>query len=174
MRSRPPAATVPAAQSTQKTQTTTQPREIAKHETEFNAKDKNRTTNIARAAETINGHIVQPGETFSYNETVGPTNEKRGYKKGTILIKGKKAEGVGGGVCQVSTTLCGAATDAGMDIIERHDHSKPVGYAEEGEEAATSYGGIDFKFKNDKSSPVQINASVDKNKGTISVTLSEV
>ena len=151
-----------------------QTRELATHETEFNAKEKNRNTNITRASASIDGHIVQPGETFSYNETVGPTNEKRGYKKGIIFIKGKKKEGVGGGVCQVSTTLYNAAANAGLEILERHDHSKPVTYAKAGKEAATSYGGIDFKFKNNKSFPVKINASVGQKNGTISVTISAV
>jgi len=149
-----------------------QPQALATHETEFNAKEKNRKNNIARAAAAIDGHIVQPGEVFSYNETVGPTNERRGYKKGIIFVKGEKKEGVGGGVCQVSTTLYNAVDNAGLEILERHDHSRPVTYAEEGDEAATSYGGIDFKFKNDKSFPVMIHSSV--NKGTISVTISAV
>ena len=133
-------------------------RVLASHETEFNAKETNRANNIARAAQTINRHIVHPGEVFSYNETVGPTNERRGYKKSTIYMKGEKKEGVGGGVCQVSTTLFNAAEDAGMTILERHDHSLPVTYAESGEEAATSYGGIDLKFRNDKHHAVRINA----------------
>ena len=150
------------------------PVELATHETSFNVKEKDRNSNIERAAKTINGHIVQPGEVFSYKETVGPTNEKRGYKKGTIFVKGEKVEGVGGGVCQVSTTLYNAAANAGMTILERHDHSRPVTYAEEGEDAAISYGGIDFKFKNDKPFPVRINANAAKEQGTISVTISAI
>lgn len=171
MRSRPPRNIRTASPTTFSQK---EPREIARHETEFNAKEKNRTNNISRAAKSIDGSIVQPGETFSYNETVGPTNEKRGYKKGIVFLKGEKVEGVGGGVCQVSTTLYQAAENAGLEILERHDHSRPVTYAEEGEEAATSYGGIDFKFKNDETFPVLINASVDKKNGKILTVISEV
>jgi len=143
--------------------------ELASHETEFNAKEKDRNTNISRAAESINGKIIQPGEVFSFNETVGPTIERRGYKKGVIFIKGEKSEGFGGGVCQVSTTLHQAAVGAGMTILERHDHSLPVGYAKSGEEAATSYGGLDFKFKNDKTFPVLIKSNVTNGKVKVAI-----
>jgi len=146
-------------------------RELASHKTEFDAKDEGRANNITRASGSINGKVVQPGETFSYNETVGPTIERRGYKEGVIFVEGEKKKGFGGGVCQVSTTLSIAADNAGMTIIERHDHSLPVSYAKEGEEAATSYGGLDFKFKNEKSFPVVINSSVEG--GTITVCICE-
>ena len=165
-----PQAGVPATVPVQQLQPSG--KELASHETEFNEKETNRGNNISRAAQTINGHIVQPGETFSYNETVGPTNERRGYKKSTIFVEGEKKKGVGGGVCQVSTTLFNAAEDAGMTILERHDHSRPVDYAESGEEAATSYGGIDFKFKNEKSHPIVIHCSVGD--GKIKVTINAV
>ena len=142
----------------------------AEHKTEFNSKEKNRANNIKRASDAIDGHIVQPGEVFSYNETVGPTIERRGYKKGIIFVDGKKSEGVGGGVCQVSTTLYNAVDELDLEIIERHDHSRPVTYAKKGDEAATSFGVIDFKFKNNKEYPLVINSSV--NGGTISVKIS--
>ncbi|MCL2371947.1 MAG: VanW family protein [Defluviitaleaceae bacterium] len=153
-----------AAETRQKTE-----RSLATHQTEFDAAQKNRATNISRAAETINGKTVQPGETFSYNETVGPTIEKRGYKKDIIFVDGEKKEGVGGGVCQVSTTLFNAAESAGLEILERHDHSRPVTYAPTGKDAATSYGGIDFKFKNNKLFPIKIIATADNGKITVSL-----
>lgn len=140
--------------------------------TEFNPKNKSRSSNIERASAAINEHIVEPGAVFSYNETVGPTSKKNGYKLGTIFIKGKMHEGYGGGVCQVSSTLYNAAANAGMHIVERHDHSLPVPYIETGRDAATSYGGIDFKFQNTKNYPVKINSYVDN--GKISVMLSAV
>jgi len=159
----------PQANATVPVQQSQQSKVFASHETEFNEKESNRGNNISRAAKAINGHVVQPGETFSYNETVGPTNERRGYKKSTIFIEGEKKKGVGGGVCQVSTTLFNAAEDAGMTILERHDHSRPVDYAKSGGEAAISYGGIDFKFKNEKPYPVVIQCSVGE--GKIKVTI---
>ncbi|MCL2360229.1 MAG: VanW family protein [Defluviitaleaceae bacterium] len=151
--------------------TTTGGRVLGTHTTEFNEKEENRVNNITRASNSINGHVIQSGETFSYNQTIGPTIERRGYKKGIIFVDGEKKEGVGGGVCQVSTTLSIAAEEAGMTITERHDHSRPVSYAEEGDEAATSYGVIDFKFKNEKPFPVVINSTVQG--GMISVDIRE-
>jgi len=145
---------------------------LASHETKFNSNEKNRSANISLAAESINGKVVSPGEVFSFNEAVGPTIESRGYKEDIIFIDGEKHKGFGGGVCQVSTTLHGAAEEAGMTILERHDHSRPVGYAKPGDEAATSYGGIDFKFKNDKQYAVRINAGVTD--GRVCVSLHSV
>ena len=163
-----PPRSVPPVPPTQPTSQATIPainpaatqKEIASHETQFNTNEKSRNKNISLAAKAIHGQVVQPGEVFSYNQTVGPTNEKRGYEKSTVYVEGEKKQGVGGGVCQVSTTLFNAAQEAGMTILERHDHSRPVTYAQSGKEAATSYGGIDFKFKNEKPYPVVIHAAV--------------
>ena len=146
--------------------------ELGSYTTSFNTKEKNRCHNIMLASDTIDGCIVYPGEIFSFNETLGPTSRRCGYKKSTIFIKGNKYEGYGGGVCQVSTTLYNAAVNAGMTIIERHDHSRKVPYAKKGEDAATSYVGIDFKFQNDLSFPVVIYSYIDD--GTISITINEL
>jgi len=147
--------------------------QLAHHETQFDATDSNRGTNIALATGSINNAIIRPGETFSFNDTIGSTVEERGYKESIVYVGGKKSKSFGGGVCQVSTTLCNAAINAGMTIVERHDHSLPVKYAEEGSEAATSHSGnLDFKFKNEKPHPVTIQAS--SNNGTISVSINAV
>jgi vancomycin resistance protein YoaR len=104
---------------------------------------------------------------------VGSTTKERGYKKAVIYVDGKKSKNFGGGVCQVSTTLCNAAMKAGMTILERHDHSLPVKYAESGKEAATSQRGkLDFKFKNDTPNSVKINAKAEN--GTLSISISGV
>jgi len=153
-------------------QTTTvpvEPVQLGLHETEFDTSEENRNVNIKLATDSINGKIVKPGEIFSYNDAVGPTVEDRGYKKSTVYANGVKKQNFGGGVCQVSTTLHNAAKNAGMEIVERHDHSLPVTYAKSGEEAATSYGVIDFKFKNNKEHPVQIVGSVEGNKIIVSI-----
>jgi len=158
---------IPASPSAASVNPGTAGLELASHKTEFDPKDEGRANNITRASASINGKVVQPGETFSYNETVGPTIERRGYKEGVIFVEGEKKKGFGGGVCQVSTTLSIAADKAGMTIIERHDHSLPVSYAKEGEEAATSYGGLDFKFKNELDFPVVIHSSVEGGSVTV-------
>jgi len=162
----------PVAATPQTSLNASQGEVLGSHKTNFNDKEKSRVTNITKASDSINGHIVQPGETFSYNKAVGPTIERRGYKEGTIYVQGEKKKGFGGGVCQVSTTLSVAADNAGMTIIERHEHSLPVSYAKDEDEAATSYGVLDFRFKNNKPFPVRINSSVEG--GTISVVIVQV
>ena len=133
------------------------------------ASDEGRATNIKLASDAINQVVVKPGEEFSFNKTVGPTTEKNGYKLSVIYVSGKKDEGYGGGVCQVSSTLFNAANSAGMTIVERHDHSLPVAYVEAGKEAATSYGVKDFRFTNDLGHPVKITSNVTG--GTISISV---
>lgn len=134
--------------------------------------DDGRDTNIKLASEAINQTVVQPGEVFSFNNTVGPTTEKNGYKEAMIYVNGQKDKGYGGGVCQVSSTLHNAAENAGMTVKERHDHSLPVTYVEAGKEAATSYGVLDYKFINELSFPVVIESHVAD--GEITVTISNV
>jgi len=142
---------------------------LGEYTTKFTAEPKARNENINHAAETINGVVIEPGEVFSYNKTVGPTTKKNGYKRARIFIKGKKAYGYGGGVCQVSSTLFNAADAADMEIVERHNHSLPVEYVPKGKDAATSYGGIDFKFKNTREYPVEIETKVTDNSLTVQI-----
>jgi len=144
----------------------------AYYETRFDADDDGRATNIALAAAAIDGATVAAGEEFSFNATVGSTIGERGYKKAIVFADGKKTEGYGGGVCQVSTTLCNAAIAAGMTIIERHNHSLPVFYVGDGVEAATSQNGrLDFRFRNEKEHPVTIRA--EANNGVVWVILED-
>ena len=131
--------------------------------------DEGRDVNIKLASDSINQSVVQPGEEFSFNKAVGPTTEKNGYQLSMIYVSGKKDEGYGGGVCQVSSTLYNAAANAGMTITERHDHSLPVTYVEAGKEAATSYGVKDFKFVNELSYPVVIHSHVADGKINVSI-----
>jgi len=143
---------------------------LGEYTTKFTAEPKSRNENISHAANAINGVVVEPGEVFSYNKAIGPTTKKAGYKRARIFIRGKKAFGYGGGVCQVSSTLYNAAAAADMEIVERHNHSLPVEYVPKGKDAATSYGGIDFRFKNSRSYPVAIETSVTENSLTVQIT----
>jgi len=142
---------------------------LATFTTEFDPNIKGRTHNIKRASTAINFTVVQPGEEFSYNKTIGPTTKKNGYELGMVFMQGKKAQGYGGGVCQVSSTLYNAAANAGMEIVERHDHSLPVSYVPAGQEAATSFGGKDFRFINTNNFPVVIRSVVGHGEITVSI-----
>ena len=142
---------------------------LAKYTTIYDAGNKNRSHNIALAAKTINGTILLPGETFSYNGILGNTNAAKGYKVGTAYVGGKVVESYGGGICQLSSTIYNAVLYANLEIVERHNHSYVVNYVTAGRDATVAYGGKDFKFKNTRNYPIKIVSSA-KN-GVVSVSI---
>lgn len=132
-------------------------------------KDSDRIKNIELAAQKINGYVVEPGGIFSFNGVVGERSIAKGYKKAKIIVDEEYEEGIGGGVCQLSSTIYNAAQKAGMVIVERHSHSKDVHYVSKGKDAAVNYGTMDFKFKNNKDYPVQVKAGLKSNKVYVSI-----
>lgn len=136
---------------------------LARFTTSFVPQDVNRLTNIRLAAERINGKVLQPGETFSFNEIVGPRDKAHGFKEALEIMNNEYVPGIGGGVCQVSSTLYNAALLANLAIEERYNHSKPLGYVEMGRDATVAYGVLDFKFTNSLPDPVFITAEVTQN-----------
>jgi len=142
---------------------------LSKYTTIYDAGNANRSHNIALAAKTINGTIVMPGETFPYNGILGNTNKEKGYKLGTAYVGGKVVESYGGGICQVSSTLYNSALYANLEIVERYNHSYVVSYVPAGRDATVAYGGKDFKFKNNRTYPIRIDASA-KN-GVVSISI---
>jgi len=135
---------------------------LSEFSTEFKNPKKSRAHNITLAAQKIDESVIQPGEEFSFNNAVGPTTKRNGFKLGMIFNSGRRTQGYGGGVCQASSTLYNAAKKAGMEITERHEHSLEVGYIAKGKDAATSYGVKDLKFVNPHDYPVRINAYIVK------------
>ena len=133
---------------------------ISKFSTNYNSRDKDRTTNLRLAAEKINGTVLMPGETFSYNTVVGERTIAAGYKEAPIYQNGEVVDGLGGGICQISTTLYNAALYANLEIVERRNHQFVPSYANAGRDATVVYGSIDFKFKNTRSYPVKIICTV--------------
>lgn len=121
---------------------------------------ENKIHNIQLACYSIDETIIYPEGIFSYNDALGPTTLENGYKLGKIFIEGEEVDGVGGGVCQVSSTLYNAVLGANLDIIERNEHSKEVTYVPKGYDAATSYGGIDFQFLNNLENPIRIDSFI--------------
>lgn len=106
-----------------------------------NKKDLNRQGNISITCSTLNNTTVAPGATFSFCDTVGESTEDRGYKEANVIIQGIETKGLGGGNCQVSSTLYNAvlAAPSELEVVERHPHSAPVPYIEKGKDAAVSY-----------------------------------
>ena len=121
------------------------------------------------ACKTINETIIQPGETFSYNKVLGNTTKEKGYKLGGAYVGGKVVQAYGGGICQVSTTLYNSVLYANLEIVERYNHSYAVSYVPAGRDATVSYGGKDFKFKNNRNYPIKIVANA-KN-GVVNISL---
>lgn len=134
--------------------------------TKYNTREKDRTTNLIIAAGKINGTVVMPGETFSYNTVVGKRTIEAGYKNAAMYVDGKVVDGLAGGICQISTTLYNAVLYANLDIVERRNHQFVPSYSNAGRDATVVYGNIDFKFKNNREYPIKIECSV--NKGIVS------
>ncbi len=145
--------------------------QIGKFNTEILDDQNPRVNNIEVAANYIDNIKLMPGEEFSFNETLGKRTRDKGYQKAPIIIRTEegpeKGYGVGGGICQLSTTLYNSALDADMKITERHKHSKSIGYVEKGKDATVVYGGADLKFVNNRSNPVIIKATVSGGKVTV-------
>ena len=127
----------------------------------------NRITNVTTAAEAINGTILLPGETFSFNKVVGPRTADNGFRTAPVIIDGQLKPGMGGGVCQVSTTLYNAALLADLEIVARSHHSMPVHYVPPGRDATVVYGAIDFQFRNSSAAPIVIEGLADTAKKTL-------
>lgn len=115
-----------------------------------------RVSNVNRAASTINGTILMPGEVFSYNDRVGERTAANGYKKAPAYVNGKSVDELGGGVCQVSSTLYKAIVLANLEVVEHHNHTYESAYIGLGMDATVSWGGPEFIFKNNMDYPVKI------------------
>lgn len=123
--------------------------------------NRDRNTNIQLASECLEGKIIQPGETFSFNDTTGPRSEDKGYKPAGAYVNGELVAEPGGGVCQVSSTLYNAVVFAGLKTTERHAHSYEPSYVTPGEDAAVSYGGPDMKFINNSDTAIALRAKLE-------------
>lgn len=131
---------------------------IGSYEAISQSDDDERAENLRLAAEAINGYVIEPGATFSFNEVVGDTTAERGYKEAPVLYSSGLGSSDGGGICQVSTALYIAAVKADLEIVERHPHSVPSDYAPIGLDATIVYGSRDLRIKNNTDFPITIYA----------------
>lgn len=145
------------------------PNLLGSFSTNYVASNVDRTTNLRLAASKINGTVVLPGEIFSYNKVVGKRTIDAGYKNAAIYQDGGVVDGLGGGICQISTTLYNAAIDAGMLIEERRNHMFVPSYVSGGKDATVVWGSTDFKFENRRDYPVKITASVSGGVAKVSI-----
>lgn len=145
------------------------PNRLAIFTTRYDASDVNRTTNLIIACQKINGKVVASGETFSYNEALGPRTSAAGYRNGKIYSGGKVVDGIGGGICQISSTLYNSVLMANLEIVERRNHQFVTSYVSAGRDATVVYGVTDFKFKNTRQYPVRISASAQNGIATVAI-----
>lgn len=142
---------------------------LASYTTRFNPRNYNRSHNIYLSARAIDHYILFPGEIFSFNRVVGKRTVQRGYKPAPVIVKGEYSEGVGGGICQTSSTLFNSVDFAGLEIVERVSHSKRVTYVPKKRDATVSWYGPDFRFKNQLNEPIVIVANVWNGSITVSI-----
>jgi vancomycin resistance protein YoaR len=143
---------------------------LSTYKTTFNAGNYSRSTNIRLASAAINGVIIMPGEEFSYNGVVGQRTAAKGYQEAPVYANGEVTTGIGGGICQVSTTIHNAVIrQADMELITRRNHMFAVNYVPYGYDATVSYGSQDYVFKNASNYPIKVMVSV--NGGTLTSSI---
>lgn len=131
--------------------------EIATFSTKIHNKDPKRQNNVTITCNTLNSKKISAGEIFSFCDIVGKATIEKGYQEADIFVNGEKKQGLGGGNCQVSTTLYNAVLQVPeLEVLERHQHSAHVPYIKDGKDAAVSYGAYDFKFKNNTANTIKI------------------
>ena len=130
-----------------------------------------RATNVSLAASRINGVVIQPGESFSFSQTILPRTKENGYVEAPVIMGDKFVPGIGGGICQVSSTLYAAMLSANIPATERHPHSLAVSYIPAGMDATISGNAVDLKFTNIFDKPIQIHATAYD--GVLTVTISK-
>ena len=129
----------------------------------------NRVSNVSLAASRCDEYILLPGDVFSYNGIVGPRTLEAGFKPAPAYVKGETVDEVGGGICQVSSTIYLAALRANLEIVERRNHTYISSYITAGMDATVAYNAIDFKFKNDTEYPIKIEAGVNQRTLTVRI-----
>lgn len=137
---------------------------LSEFSTNFDQTATNRVYNINVAADALDDYLIKPGDTVSFNKIVGPRNAKRGYKRAPVIVNNEITDDFGGGVCQVSSTLYNAVLLANLEIVERTNHSLPVGYVPLGRDATVDFYSIDFKFRNNTGKYLLIKSKVQGSK----------
>ena len=144
--------------------------EIATFSTKIHNKDPKRQNNLTITCNTLNSKEISAGETFSFCDIVGKATIEKGYQEADIFVNGEKKQGLGGGNCQVSTTLYNAVLQVPeLEVLERHQHSAHVPYIKDGQDAAVSYGAYDFKFKNNTENTIKIEMENTENNITAKI-----
>lgn len=147
--------------------------ELASYSTSVASSSESRLTNIRITCNKLNGVTVNNGDTFSFCDTTGPSTAEEGYKEATVFLNGEKVQALGGGNCQISSTLYNAVLAVSdLEVVERHEHGQDVSYVPEGKDAAVAHGSIDFRFKNNTGNTIKLYFSTDDE--TLNVRIAKV
>ena len=134
---------------------------ISSYTAQSSSKDDNRASNLALCASTLDGVVIKPGETFSFNEIVGETTPEKGYKRAVAIMDGEETKEYGGGICQVSTAIYVAAVEGNLGIVQRFSHSTPPDYVPVGLDATVSYGSLDLKIANNTDAEIKLRVKAE-------------
>ena len=137
--------------------------------TSFQTSGANRSNDIVVGASRLNNLIVLPGQTVSVSDTILPRTRANGYKEAGVYVNGAHTSGLGGGVCQISSTVYNAVKNAGLTVVQRNPHSMPVSYLPKGLDAAIAAGSKDLKFRNDYTTPVVLYTDTSNKHLTVNV-----
>lgn len=142
---------------------------VGQYTTTFPKDLENRTHNIKLASDSIDGTLLKPGEIFDFNKIVGETTYSTGYKDAAVFSNGQVVEGVGGGICQVSSTLYNAVLDNDLEVVERRNHGLPVSYVPLGRDATVAWGYLNFRFKNDTKHHLYVHSAITDDQLTVTL-----
>lgn len=135
---------------------------MSEYSTTYKVSETERTVNLETAVSAVNNIVLQPGDIFSFNQIVGKRTITRGYRTAKVIINGEFDDGLGGGVCQVSSTLFNAVLLSNLEIVERTNHSVKIGYVPVGYDATVQWNTKDFQFKNNYDFPVKVTMNCGK------------
>lgn len=147
---------------------------IGSYSTKYNINATNRNKNLAQACNKINNAVVYPGDIFSTNEKYGETTIENGFAVASVIVNNELVDGVGGGVCQISSTLYNAVLRAELEVVERKNHSLSVSYVPLGLDATLASPYIDFKFKNNQKTPILVSAYTDNGTAYVNIYGEEI
>jgi len=142
---------------------------LATYTTTYSASNKPRVNNIHLLADALDGTLIPPGGVFSFNETIGPRTAEKGYQEANAIVNGKLVPQLGGGVCQIGTTIFNTVFFSGLPVVERHNHSLYISHYPKGRDATVSWGGPDFKFRNDTSNWILVATAYTNSSVTVSL-----
>lgn len=142
---------------------------LASYTTTYDAGNAPRVNNIHLLGDSLDGTLIAPGGTFSFNETIGERTAEKGYKEANAIVNGKLVPQLGGGICQTATTLFNAVFESGLPVVQRRNHSFYISHYPAGRDATVSWGGPDLKFKNDTDSWVLVSVGYTNSSITIAL-----